>query len=544
MRSSWFVLGCVCAAAIGVAAPVGAVAQQVSDVRVDVFLKDADMVAATRMLTQRAGLQFVIEPSSEPFDKITLKLDSVTPEDAIRYICQAAGAYFRRDENGVYIISRRPFEAVVAPEEVAPAKAPRRLKRVHLQRADARDVFDQIVYGAAANTSRGFEEIKRFANLTQQDTARIFGTPTVGNGQVPQSPVFSPQAAVPNRLPMAESGHDVRLPGEGASQLMGGGQMGGGQMGGGLGGGLGGGGQAGGGLGGGQAAAAQLVGGQGLVPDGIDFISYDPTTNTLMVRGDDQAIEDLRTIIELFDQAPRQVIIKVEFITTTDTLERALGYDFLYQRGAVVAGNRPGAFARTGDPIFINYATGNITARLRASLTDAQARVVNAPILRTLNNQPALLFSSITTTIFIPTVTQGALGGVVTTFTPVPIPVTTSLGITPRINFGDGTITVFLQPQIANIVGVSIGPDGQQIPNVSTQFVAVVARVRSGETILLGGLTNKTADTATIRYPILGDLPIIGQFFRATRRSRANTELLIFVTPTIVEEDYEGGAIP
>src|ERR1700757_372643 len=80
-------------------------AQQPAETRVDVNLKDADMLTATRALTQRTGINFVIEPSSDQgYARITLQVSRVTPEDAIRYICQAAGASFRRDDNGVYII--------------------------------------------------------------------------------------------------------------------------------------------------------------------------------------------------------------------------------------------------------------------------------------------------------------------------------------------------------------------------------------------------------------------------------------------------------
>src|SRR5436190_8304161 len=103
MRFSWakLALGAVLAAAV-VAPLTSAVAQQASpdQVRVTIHLKDADLVTATQVLMQKAGLQMVVEPSSEPFGKITLDLENQAAEDVVRYMCQAAGAYFRRDENG------------------------------------------------------------------------------------------------------------------------------------------------------------------------------------------------------------------------------------------------------------------------------------------------------------------------------------------------------------------------------------------------------------------------------------------------------------
>jgi general secretion pathway protein D len=61
--------------------------------------------------------------------------------------------------------------------------------------------------------------------------------------------------------------------------------------------------------------------------------------------------------------------------------------------------------------------------------------------------------------------------------------------------------------------------------------------VKNGETIALGGLNKKNDLSSRRRYPILSELPILGQFFRQRTTSRNDTELIIFVTPTVVEDD-------
>src|SRR5207237_6381411 len=130
------------------------------------------------------------------------------------------------------------------------------------------------------------------------------------------------------------------------------------------------------------------------------------------------------------------------FITTTQSIDRSFGTEFLYQRGTVITGTNPGSFVRASDPVFLNYATGNITARLRTSLTQGSGKVVSAPILRTLNNQPASIQSSIQTTVFInqTTVSNGA---VVTSTNPTTLTAPTFLTIAPRTTT-EYTITVFL----------------------------------------------------------------------------------------------------
>ena len=91
------------------AAPIGALAQNQSgeDVLVDVTLKGADLVEATLMLTKQTGLQFVFEGTEEPYQKVTCRLARISARDALTQICAAAGAYFIRDENGVYIIKHK-----------------------------------------------------------------------------------------------------------------------------------------------------------------------------------------------------------------------------------------------------------------------------------------------------------------------------------------------------------------------------------------------------------------------------------------------------
>lgn len=543
MRNRWasFALTVVAAASfMGLAAT--SVAQIPDELRVDVSLKDADMITATQMLTKQTGAQFIVETSNEPFPKITLKIDRVTADEAIRYICQSAGATFRRDENGVYIISRgKPAtEATTRPIETLPVPAlPKRVEKFKMMKADARDVYNQLTMGLEFDPTFGFRQINRFRDMT---TPRGINAPVLqfaGNGQ----PNFTPSAA-PSVTGM-ETGADIRLPGDGARQGGfgggipggGGGGIGGGQ-GGGIGGGIGGGGQ-GGGLGGGQGQGATLQGGQGLVGQSIDFISFDPTDNSLVVRGSEEDIAELQRNIALFDVAPRQVIIKVEFITTSSSIAKSLGFDWLYQRGTVFAGNRPGSFARAGDPIFINYATGNVTTRLRTLLQEGYGKTVQAPIIRTLNNQPASVQQQVQTTVFVNQVVSAGNGQIIITSNPQTLPISTGLNVAPRIN-GDDTITMFLSPTVSDFGQLRRGPDGQEVPDVLSQIISVVARVKNNETIVLGGLTRKAETGSTARFPILSDLPIIGQFFRASNKDRNTSELLVFVTPTIVEDDGSG----
>ncbi|GMV89327.1 MAG: hypothetical protein AMXMBFR81_22580 [Chthonomonas sp.] len=514
----------------------------VEDLRVDVNLRDAELLAATRLLTELTGLQFAIKPSEQPFQRINLSLKGARPEDAIRYVCIAAGASFSRDENGVYILSWGKLDEQPATPKFPNVEVPKLVQRIHVLKGDCRDIYDQIVYGQVPDPMRGWDELFRYRQRMESRMTPSIAKPSqFVNQQL--SPFYQPLPTTNLPATSGESGNDIRLPGEAANQLEGFGGVGGptggrggqGQPGGGQGG-------PGGGIGGGLQGSGQgvLQGGTGLVPNGIDFVYFDPATNDLIARGTEEAIQQLQQLVQLFDRAPRQVQVKVEFITTSSSVSKSLGFDWLYERGTVFLGNRPGSFARSGDPFFLNYATGNVTARVRALLQEGFGKVVNAPMVRTLNNQPAFVGANTVTTIFTNQVVSNTGGQVIVVPQINQIQISTRLAVTPRIN-DDDTITMFLQPQISDFGQIRRGPDGQEVPDQLTQFVSVVARVKNGETIALGGITrNQDVGTHT-RFPILGDLPVIGQFFRQKTQEKNLTELLIFVTPVILSEDETGG---
>lgn len=534
--------------ATGLLAAPGAFAQNAPEQAVvDLNLKDADMKAAIQVLMKQTGLAIIFEASEDPFPKVTLNLPRVSAEKALEYICQAAGVFYRRDDNGVYIISRKKPadpEAPVAPT-IKPAPAVKKLYKISLKSADAQAVYAQLAYAIVLDPLEGFKEINRFKDLVDPNKQLNNRPPAVllNSGDERSlnqyRPINSQMLTNPSVNRGGESGNGVELPGEAANQLGGGGNIPGGGGGGfgGQGGGFGGqGGGFGGGAQGGQGGS--LSGGQGLLGQ-LDYITYDPNDNSIIIRATEQEYQQLLQYVQEFDVAPKQVTVKVEFITTTSSLSKSIGFDWLYSRGTMFTGNTPGTFARSSDPIFLSWQTGNFSTRLRTLLQDGYGRVVASPILRTLNNQPATVSQGVTTTIFQTTVASIGNGQVIRTTNPQSITVGTSLSLRPRIN-NDGTITMFLTPGITQLGQFRRDADGNEFPDTSFQFIAVVARVKSGDTIALAGFTNKSDTGSGSKFPVLGDLPIIGQFFRSSNREKNHSELLIFVTPTIIDEEQGG----
>ena len=516
---------CTALAAVTLAASL--LAQGQLSRKVDVVLQDASLEAAVRALGEQTGMNFVIRPS-DAYGRISLTLKDTTAEQAIKYIAEAAGAYAVQDEGGVWILRPGSAPAQSGGTTVSPDLSPILKRPVVIERIAANHLgADYLLF--LLKKSEG-----QFRNSDWDDMFN-FGNQILGfSNQGMQAPP-KPDTIVGMGQPVYNGRDAISLPTEGANQgIPGGGGGGGGQGGGGNFGG--GGGQ--GGQGGGGNFDLGLEGGTGLVPEGIDRVVWDPATNSLLVFGTADAISELRGVIERLDVAPRQVLIKLEFVTTSRSLETSLGIDWLYTRGTIFAGNRPGSFARTSDPVFINYSTGNVATRLRTFLSEGNGRVVSAPIVRTLENQPAFLFSQVQTTIFSATTSNGP-GGITTTFNPIPITSSTFINVKPRVN-GDGTITMYLTPQVSEFGEIRRSPDGTEIPDLLNQGLAVVTTVKDGETIALGGLTRKQDRVSTSRTPLLSDLPIIGRLFRGQNKSYNTQELIIFVTPKIVAADENG----
>ena len=74
------------------------------------------------------------------------------------------------------------------------------------------------------------------------------------------------------------------------------------------------------------------------------------------------------------------------------------------------------------------------------------------------------------------------------------------------------------------------------IPPTVSQEVTTLRTIRSGDTMVLGGLVRKQETQSSIRIPILADLPVLGGLFRTRNKQINDQELLIFVTPTIIGE--------
>jgi len=506
-----------------------AMAQKGPGALISLDVADIDLSVVVRMLAKDTGQNIVIADHEKLHSRVSATLTNVTLDTALRYIVESAGCTWSREADGTYIIG--------GTAKVETPKASGSAKPGTASLIDGATPYDRV-----AGMTGEFRRDVKFDSIKLHNTGPVDMMWLLGAYQPEQALAITAAANKPGvRLPgvsmvvpysstpplidplMSDPGEAGRAPeiSEEAAQgpppfnprnPVNPTQPNPNQP------------------GGPQANT------QSLTPEGIDYLMPYPADNSLLVKGTPEGIEELQELIKKLDIAPRQVSIKAEFVEINTSEASNLGIDWSIQRLGQVFETH---FNPGGNVVF-GYANGNVMANLRTQLLQNKSKLVNAPIISTLNNTPA----TIQITKQIPYWTSSGYYGTGTTQTTQTVnmlSIQSMLMVLPRIN-GDESITVTLMPQVSDQGEMFTAPDGSsQLPAVNQQTLTTTRRVMNGETIVVGGIIRKTENRGVTKIPLLGDLPIVGPLFSSTTRSTEDRELLIFLTPTIVPERSTAG---
>lgn len=279
---------------------------------------------------------------------------------------------------------------------------------------------------------------------------------------------------------------------------------------------------------------------QGISPQDIYALDAD---NSLVLRYDDpQQILNLQEVLRVLDVKPRQIQIKAEFVTVTQNDVSSFGVNFNFTKVNLLAGANLG-YQQT-NTAYIQYATGNLQTQLSFILTQGRGKVVASPLATTLNGVAAQFQSTQLIPVLISSSVITNNGPAATTSQIVQIPVQVQLQVIPRIN-GDDSITLQGIVTFSDVTGTITNPAGGTIPITITQPVVINRIVRNGDSMVLAGLTRKRDNVSTNKVPLLGDLPLIGTLFRSRNVTTDDSELVVFITPSIIPErpSNTGGAV-
>lgn len=515
---------------------------------VDLEVQDCPLREVVKVLVSQSGSNIIVVDDSKMEKKITATLKGVELDKALDYIVKFAGVSYSRMDDGTFIIGGAPavvptiapsevanllppvLEEIIEPEPVV--MQPVAIEKIMLVHSSASELLALLAPGGhRAGTTPGLRPIDPWAGHRQPtDSTRALNVITeYGNNYDPTNlnTVEDNRVVVPTAAPSISPGAGrtadtstgaaqgvpgYRPPGSTrpipTQQPTTGGRTG--------------------------TTTGTTSDEDFLWPEGVEDARPFDLDNSIIVKGTEDGIEKFKKIVRMLDVPPKQVSIKAEFVEVKTTDVKRFGIDWSLDR---LDESFSTSFGPSGNVIF-GFSRGNLTAQIRAQLTSDVGRVINAPIISTINNQPASL--AINTVIpYWETVSTVVGTNVIQQAVPRFINVSTNLNVLPRVN-GDGTITMQLSPQVADTGQIVAGPSGQSIPETRNQTLQTQRRVANGETIVVGGFIRKNDSNSYQRVPFLSDLPLVGTLFRTRARQTEDREVLIFITPTIIAQTGAG----
>ena len=314
----------------------------------------------------------------------------------------------------------------------------------------------------------------------------------------------------------------------------------------------------------GRATSDRSSGNTSLLTD-RGTVTIDTRTNTLIVKDTAETISNIRDLISKIDIAVKQVMIEARIVSATDTFSKELGvkWGILSQgaasnRNLLVGGNlstidslKTYTTATNADgttyPVYsgltaannlsVNLGAANpagsiafgllsisdllLDLELSAMQADNKGEVISSPKVLTADKQTAKIMSGTQ----IPYQEASASGATSTSF----IEAALSLEVTPNIT-PEGRIGLDLSIENGSPTIIN-GATAVSKDSIKTNVV-----VDDGQTVVLGGVFKNTLGNDVTKIPFLGDLPYVDRFFKRTSKTNNKQELLIFVTPKLVND--------
>lgn len=284
-------------------------------------------------------------------------------------------------------------------------------------------------------------------------------------------------------------------------------------------------------------------------------VTVDTRTNTILIRDTQESIDEARRVINALDIPVKQVLIESRMVTVRDNVDEQLGVRWGFTgagdnnsvSGSIIGADSAGQgiVPDIGDRLNVNLpvssAAGSIGFQI-ANLLDGnildlelsaleaenKGEIIASPRITVANQQEAYIEQGTE----IPFVQATSSGATSVEFKKAVL----SLKVTPHITPDNRIILnlVVTQDTRGDTVSTSTGP----AVAIDTQEISTQVLVENGETIVLGGIFQQVSTNDVTKVPLLGDIPYFGNLFKTTSTIEQKRELLIFVTPKIIEEGF------
>jgi len=263
------------------------------------------------------------------------------------------------------------------------------------------------------------------------------------------------------------------------------------------------------------------------------YLHDNPEQNAVVVTAPSQMLAKIKQDLGAVDIPPPMILVECAVIELTDSSDLDSQFRWRYDSPRYGVGTD----SYTGDVEFEHgdigglatavVPTAELQAWLQALVTQGRAEVRSHPSTAAANGKNASIFIGSERYIKVQYSEYGQQQERIEV-----VPVGVRLSVRPWTG-SNQEITTEVEVDVSNIV--ELNPE-TGIPRLGTRSAKTTLRTQTGETIVIGGLTQRQAETTYRRIPILGSLPIIGSLFRSRSQRASTTELVILVRPRLLDE--------
>ena len=260
-------------------------------------------------------------------------------------------------------------------------------------------------------------------------------------------------------------------------------------------------------------------------------VHVDIRTNSVLIKDISKNLDRVGVLIGELDQETKQVEIVARLVDMDAKISREIGIEWLasgmnnpaIDATAEAAVNAPLATPAGSFTVGTIGPGGTLDATLSALATQNKAKIISNPRITTLDNQEAWILVGKK----IPLIVSDPSGNPITELTTIGIQMT----VTPHIH-ANGNVTLDLHPEVSDLSSQATVQGGIIIV---TSEASTRVMVQSGQTAVIGGLIRENRSEVGVGIPFLRDIPLLGHFFSSNSNVEEQRELLIFVTPNILE---------
>jgi len=274
-------------------------------------------------------------------------------------------------------------------------------------------------------------------------------------------------------------------------------------------------------------------------------ITADEVNNALLIMATNKEFDIIEAALRQLDASPQQVLLEASVAEVTLTNELKFGVQFFLQAGSknslTLSNGSSGTISASFPGLGYQFTNnGSIAGIISALDSLTHVEVLSSPQVLVLNNQTATLQVGDQ----VPVITQQSQSTLTTTTAVINSVQYQSTGVilkvTPRVNQG-GMVMMDISQEVSSVSSTT--SSGIDSPTISQRKISSTVAIHNGETVALGGLITSKKNKSNNGVPVLHNIPVIGSLFGTNDDQLSRTELLVLITPHVVESQQRAQSV-